>query len=147
MSEESAFIIHKKDSDTSSVWSHYLTSKDGSSAQCKKCSAVLKTLGGSTKGLHVHLSSKHGIKVIKEVNLSATSHGHKKITSTRPPTKSKIEDYFSTTKRDSLDLILVRMTVLDGLTFNVFITSNDLRKLVITNTVIYLHQQHQFESV
>lgn len=69
MSKESDFVIHKKDSDKSSVWYHYLTAKDGKCAKCKKCGTVLKTLGGSTKGLHTHLSAKHGTKVLKEQHL------------------------------------------------------------------------------
>ncbi len=44
--------LKKKDTDKSSVWYDYLTAKDGKSARCKKCGTVLKTLGGSTKGLN-----------------------------------------------------------------------------------------------
>jgi hypothetical protein len=36
MSKESDFDTHKKDTDKSSVWYHYLTAKDGKSAKCKK---------------------------------------------------------------------------------------------------------------
>ena len=46
--------------DASSVWYYFLISKDGKCAKCKRCCAVLKTLDVSTKGLHTHLSAKHG---------------------------------------------------------------------------------------
>lgn len=131
MSNEKEFVAHRKDKDTSSVWYYYLTSKDGKSAKCKRCSAVLKTLGGSTKGLHTHLSTKHGTKIQKEFNLTAlpcTSQDC--IEDTLLSKKRKIGDYFSTDK-ESLDLILSRMTAKDGFSFNVFITSTDLRNLLI----------------
>ena len=38
---------------------------------CKICSAVLKTLGGSTKRSDAHLSAKHGTKVQKDFNMNA----------------------------------------------------------------------------
>lgn len=129
MSNTCIFVKHKKDSDTSSVWCHYLIAKDGSCAQCKQCYAILKTLGGSTKGLQTHLLSKHRIKVLSEVNYPSTSQSHK---DTQPLTeKQKINDYFITSQSNTLDAILARMTALDGLTFSVFITSSDLRKLLI----------------
>ena len=46
-------------------------SKDGKCSKCKICSAVLKTLSGSTKELYTHLSAKHSIKVQKESNVTA----------------------------------------------------------------------------
>lgn len=33
--------------------------------------AVFKTLGGSRKGLHTHLSTKHGTKIQKELNITS----------------------------------------------------------------------------
>ena len=49
MSNQKYIVAHKKDNDGSSIWYCCLISKDGKCAKCKKCSAVLKTLGGSTK--------------------------------------------------------------------------------------------------
>lgn len=133
MSRDSVFIKHKKDLDTSSAWSHFLIANDGKSARCKRCLAVLKTLGGSTKGLHTHLSSKHNFKVLSESNCSSTGHGHREQleeNSTPPPAKRKLVEYFI--KSDTLDHVLARMTALDGFPFIVFITSNDLRQLLIS---------------
>jgi len=45
------FIEFKKEG----VWLHFLCEKCGQSAQCKLCKTILKTVGGSTKGLHEHL--------------------------------------------------------------------------------------------
>jgi hypothetical protein len=92
----------------------------------------LKTLGGSTKGLHTHLSSKHNLKVIPEGNCSLTGLGNGKLVeeySTPPPAKRKLVEYLI--KSDTLDQVLARMTALDGFPFIVFITTNDLRQLLI----------------
>jgi len=37
------------------IWQHFLSEKHGQSAKCKLCKTVLKTVGGSTKGMHEHL--------------------------------------------------------------------------------------------
>ena len=84
-----SFFLHKKDKDPTSVWSHYLKSADNLAAKCKKCGVILKTLGGSTKGLHTHLSTKHNLKVTSaEKNLPSSSqqlNGAR--TDEKPPTK------------------------------------------------------------
>ena len=41
----------------SAVWDHFTKDSTGQSARCKLCKSVLKTVGGSTKGLHTHLLS------------------------------------------------------------------------------------------
>jgi hypothetical protein len=98
-SRDSVFIKHKKDANTSSVWSHFLVAKDGKSAQCKRCSSVLKTLGGSTKGLHTHLSTKHHIKQNQPSTSTSQECGEENI---KPPAKRKLPDYF-TKADDTLD--------------------------------------------
>lgn len=127
------FVKHKKNSDTSSVWSYFLVAKDGNSAKCKRCPAILKTLGGSTKGLHTHLSSKHNIKILADVNrlTASTSQDSENLNTSPPPAKRKLEDYFTKSADDSLDDVLARMIALDGFPFSVFITSDDLRKLLL----------------
>lgn len=52
------FVEHKtKNEDKSSVWCHFLVEATGApNAKCKTCKKVLKTKGGSTKGLLVHMS-------------------------------------------------------------------------------------------
>lgn len=155
MEEKNAFILHKKDSDPSSVWHYFLTSNDGKSAQCKQCNckSILKTLGGSTKGLHTHLFSRHNKKV-----LTLTQASNKAITSASASTsaqqseaevkvkpegkiKRKIDDYFSAGK-ELLDVILARMTALDGLPFSIFVTSKDLRSLLIAKGYKDLPSSH-----
>lgn len=121
------FVKHKKDSDTTSVWSHFLVAKDGNSAKCKRCPAILKTLGGSTKGLHTHLSSKHNVKVIS----ASTSQDSENLNTAPPPAKRKLDNYFTKSAADNLDDVLARMIALDGFPFSVFITSDDLRKLLL----------------
>ena len=59
MSNEKDFVAHKKDNDTSSVWYYYLIPKDGKWTKYKRFNAVLKTLGGSTKGFHAHVSANY----------------------------------------------------------------------------------------
>lgn len=126
MSEkEPSFILHNKDKDSTSVWSHYLKSIDNKTAKCKKCGSILKTLGGSTKGLHTHLLTKHNLKVHSaDANLPSSSQKHHSFES---PMKRTLTDYFTSATKSTLDETLARMTALDGLTFNVFITSKDLR--------------------
>ena len=47
------------------IWQHFLHEKQGQSAKCKVCKTVLKTVGGSTKGLHEHLKRMHDLSVLK----------------------------------------------------------------------------------
>lgn len=51
LSVEGFYLQHRKYEDSSSVWSHFFVAKDGHSRQCKHCPPILKTLGGSTKGV------------------------------------------------------------------------------------------------
>jgi len=89
-------------------------------------------LGGSTKGLHTHLSFKHNLRVVSDSGFNCSlSHGEPiEENLTPPPAKRKLVDYFI--KSDTLDHVLARMTALDGLSFIVYITSNDLRQLLIS---------------
>lgn len=134
------FVKHKKDDDSSSVWINFLVSKDGSSAKCKRCQAILKTLGGSTKGLHTHLSTKHNIKVLADVNRAraatstpgtSTSQGFENLNTAPPAKRMLLDDYFTKNIDDTLDGVLARMIALNGFPFSVFITSDDLRKLLL----------------
>jgi len=56
------FVDFKKDD----AWQYFLRENKGQCATCKLCKAELKTVGGSTKGLHVHLVSKHDINLLKK---------------------------------------------------------------------------------
>ena len=48
------------------VWQYFLHDKQGQAAQCNLRNAKLKTVGGSTKGLHEHLCTMHQISVLKQ---------------------------------------------------------------------------------
>lgn len=129
------FIKHKKDGDLSSIWSHFLVANDGRSAQCKICLAVLKTLGGSTKGLHTHMAAKHN----KKVTVKPTPSTSQPSQEAEPPTKrifTSVADYL--VKKDTLDDILARMTAIDHLPFSIFATSKDLRSLLISKGYVDL---------
>ena len=47
------------------VWQHFLREKGGQAGQCKLCKTKLKTVEGSTKGLHEHLKRVHQITLLK----------------------------------------------------------------------------------
>lgn len=145
----SDFIPHKRNSDISSVWFHFFTSTDGKSAKCKKCSSILKTLGGSTKGLHTHLQTKHNTKFSKECasgSSNASSSSSSSLPVTLPSSSTKREgsplvaaapkrtmtDHFKViNQHEPLGKVLSRMTALDGFSFSSFTTSEDLRDLFI----------------
>lgn len=48
------------------VWKYFLKAEDSQTAKCKLCKSIIKTTGRSTKGLHVHLKSKHKIDSSKK---------------------------------------------------------------------------------
>jgi len=67
-SSSSKFYVAKKSDDEKSVWFYFNRDKSGNLAKCNKCDGEIKTNGGSTKGLHVHLRSKHDIGLLKKTN-------------------------------------------------------------------------------
>lgn len=130
--QDVTYIIHKKDKCDTSVWYYFLKAVDGKTAKCKQCNAVLKTLGGSTKGLHTHLMSKHNKKINDNTsNLPGPSNINDSKVEV-PPMKRKISNYFLPSEKSLCDVILAWMTVLDGLSFNLFVISQDLRQLLIS---------------
>ncbi|XP_017494881.1 PREDICTED: uncharacterized protein LOC108383020 [Rhagoletis zephyria] len=108
------YAPHKtKCGDTGSVWFNFLIADNGEpTAKCKTCDKVLKTNGGSTKGLLVHLQTHN---IIKEAERDSQ-------------TKCKIPHYFSVKNEDTFMAAVARLTALDGLPFSKFITSEELRK-------------------
>lgn len=90
------------------------------SARCMRWLAVLKTLGGSTKCLHTHLSSRHENKF-----------SWCKLLSVYKSMKRRFVDYFSK-KYDTLDYFLAQLTALDDFPFNLYITFNNLRLILIS---------------
>nr|CAI5846274.1 unnamed protein product [Callosobruchus analis]CAI5870182.1 unnamed protein product [Callosobruchus analis] len=125
------YVEHsKKANDRTSVWFYFLQGVTGETAKCKnkKCNRVLKTKGGSTKGLHTHLSSVH------KTSLSLASTSTASDTASRNPCpvpvkkQRKIHEFADLKCDYSLDAMLARMTALDGIPFRLFISSQDLRR-------------------
>lgn len=125
------FEPHPKDKNEYSIWFYFLKSCNSSSAKCKSCGAVLKTLGGSTKGLHTHLSSIHKKKVPTGATSTSTPKTASSSLSSNSKSKGKITNFFSTEK-ETLDLVMSRMIALDGFSFYSFVSSQDLRQLLIS---------------
>lgn len=134
-SADDKYIIHpKKDTDSKSMWPHYLISKDRLTAKCKHCQKVICIKGGSTKGLHVHFLTRHSLTstskpttTVGKTNVGASASSSCFI----PPAKKQkqtLHDYFAAPNENTLDAVISRMTALDGLPFRVFVSSSDLRK-------------------
>ena len=64
----------KKSDDKESVWYYFLCempTKQSAKCTVSSCSKIIKTVGGSTKGLHTHLKSVHKIDLLaKKTNTS-----------------------------------------------------------------------------
>lgn len=120
------FIEFKKEG----VWLHFLREKCGQSAQCKLCKTILKTVGGSTKGLHEHLKRRHDVTLKRKaeddgeaLSEHPTPKARKTATSAGPMTKFLLDR-----NENTLQAVIARMTARDGLPFRVFTTSHDLRR-------------------
>jgi hypothetical protein len=130
MSTKSEFDEHRKGNNESSVWHHFLIERNGQLAKCKQCSKEIRCGGGSTSGLHTHLKTMHGInkRKISEITSSISSDQDQ-------PSQSKksnlITSFFKTDKNERLAKVLARMTARDGLSFNIFNTSIDIREGLI----------------
>lgn len=115
-----------KADDKNSVWYYFL--QGGESAKCivATCNKIMKTVGGSTKGLHTHLSSKHKIDLLRKQTVTSV---HANIQTVQPSAKKmKITSYFVDKQEASLAAVLSRMTARDGLPFSLFCTSSDIRE-------------------
>lgn len=127
--------FHPCGDNESLVWKYYLRAVDAQTAQCKICKKEFKTKGGSTKGLHVHLNSKHSINLIKRKHDdaidaaidSSAEKNNKHCSGNEKEKKVKVTDYFVPVEDNSLSAVLARMCAKDSFTFRVFCTSSDLR--------------------
>ncbi|XP_050339106.1 uncharacterized protein LOC126765534 [Bactrocera neohumeralis] len=115
---ESSFIKHtKKGDDKSSTWFYFLISTSSEEAKCIKCNAVLKTKGGSTKGLHEHLKV-HGIKLCREATPTIAV----------PKKVAKITSHFSPKNEENIRAIMASLVAVDGLAFSTIAQSKQIRK-------------------
>ncbi|KAL5270755.1 hypothetical protein ACHWQZ_G001435 [Mnemiopsis leidyi] len=89
-------------------------------AQCKHCSKVLKTSGGSTKGLLSHLLSAH------QIVIPTTSTQSSK----RQRTEPSLDTFFAPSSKLEATEMIVRLVCLDGLPLIAFEKSKDLRRLM-----------------
>jgi|GWRWMinimDraft_12_1066020.scaffolds.fasta_scaffold02566_2 HSP20 family molecular chaperone IbpA len=125
MASEKKFYAGKKSDDEKSVWFHYMRDATGNLAQCKKCNKEIKTVGGSTKGLHTHLQTIHKIDLLKR----PTGDGESSNEPVKPSKKSRvtISSFFVPKNDKSLAATVARLVAVDGLSFNVICTSVDIR--------------------
>lgn len=114
----------------SSVWNYFTRNETKDAAFCKECiePTKIKTNGGSTSGLHSHLRSQHQINLSKRKVETASKEQLNNNSKTKKPTK--ITHYLNKTDDDSFPALASRMVAKDGLPFNKFCTSNDLRNLL-----------------
>lgn len=111
------FVEHPKSQDENSVWRFFRTNKNQDKGQCIKCLRVLKAENKSTGGLHNHMKTVHNENVLKRQSNEIASSSATKITS-----------FFQNTEVETLDQVLSRMAALDGIPFQLFCTSEDIRK-------------------
>ena len=115
----------------SAIWEHFLRGEAGQKAKCRYCNKVLKITGGSTKGLHVHLKSYHPNQCAGP-SRAGGSQDETNVDQPQPASKKTktIDSYFLSKTEDDLDSTLARLCGRDGIPFNVFCTSLDLRSLM-----------------
>jgi len=116
------------------IWQHFLREKLGQSAKCKLCKTVLKTVGGSTKGLHKHLKRVHDMSVLKrktadvtaetaESSSSQTSQSSDAATAAAVQSSRMAGPMNKYMRRENtLQSTIARMTARDGLPFRIFVT-------------------------
>ena len=116
------------------IWKDFLRNDTGQRAKCKICYKVIKCTGGSTKGLHVHIQTMHGGRGKEQESLAEevqADQASQPSSSAGPaPKKIRIDSFFPKKDESSLDATLGRMCSRDGISFNLFCTSNDLRQLL-----------------
>ena len=113
------------------IWQHFLREKQGQSAKCKLCKTVLKTVGGSTKGLHEHLKRMHDLSVLKRQKNNEESDDPPAAAKRKGPTPGAMMKYMLDKSENSLQATIAHMTARDGLPFRPFVTSPDLRKCLM----------------
>lgn len=115
------------------IW-EYFARVNAFSAKCNQCRATIKTLGGSTSGLHAHLKCMHNVSALKrKLKTCATASEENPDESAiilKPSTSGNITSYFQPSEHNTLQATVSRMVAKDGIPFLKFCTSEDLRKLL-----------------
>ncbi len=128
----------------SGVWEHFTRDSVNQTAICLLCKTKLKCTGGSTKSLHVHLQSKHGVNLLKrgaesEVRDDNRKEGASAATAGNIRARSGTENvtslskFFASPTDNSLEATIARMTACDGLPFRIFATSPDMRRILMAS--------------
>lgn len=119
--------------DKNSPWYYFNKTECKNAGVCKKCAKKIKTIGGSTSGLHTHLRTSHDINLLKrgkddnEMSAITTSN---KPANTQAST-SNILSFFKSMVDDSFPAVISRLIARDGIPFSKICTSYDLRKFLM----------------
>ena len=124
------------------LWKYYLREAKGQSGKCKECLpkvTIIKTAGGSTHGLHVHLQTQHKINLLKRKVDDDTDITDSTVQAGSQPTMSSsvgigtMMKYMTGGKKEeqTMAATIARMTACDGLSFCVFATSSDLHRALL----------------
>ena len=125
------------------MWQYFERDKATQIATCSLCKSKLKSVGGSTGSLYVHLQSKHKITLLKRKATGDDDDNDASPLTSRPSVEppsacecngsaTKRQDngnltkYFGTGRYNSLAATVSRMTVCDGMPFHVFCSSSRL---------------------
>jgi len=122
----------------SGVWEYFEKDSAGTGqvAKCNICKSNLKAVGGSTKGLHTHLATKHDINLLKRKD-SDVSHGssssaiHPQTTAKSTKLPGMLSQYVVSDIERSLGATMSRMCSCDGVPFRFFVHSPDMRKALV----------------
>lgn len=124
------------------MWFYFLRDKSSTSAKCKGCCKIIKTLGGSTSGLHTHVKGVHNKNLLKRqvqtsqssVNVAGCSTAALVVDNVDAvvdeKTDTSIRKYLSGYQDESFAAVISRLTAKDGLPFKIFCTSHDLRQML-----------------
>lgn len=97
---------------------------------------MIKSAGGSTHGLHVHLQTQHKINLFKRKADDDTGTTDSTVQCSRAKTSSSVGlrmmmKYVTSGKKEEQTMAIARMTACDGLSFCIFATSSDLRRALL----------------
>lgn len=109
---------------TTGPWKHFTRAEDGQSAKCILCpnGKIIKCTGGSTKGLHTHLSAAHPT-VSRQTSVQSDSAPALK----KPKLQQQLLSFSS--GEISMQARLARLTAVSNIPFRVLAESEDIRDL------------------
>ena len=146
MSKKSTNTEHLR----SPVWQYFTRNTASQLATCSLCKSTLKAVGGSTRSLHIHLQSKHKINLLRreaagddddhdnEAMTAAAGRSGAMFSTTASASacgvgqvdSGKVTRYFGSGSYTSMAATVSRMAACDGMSFHVFCSSPDLRRVM-----------------